>query len=182
MVKYKYMILIGEIMRIKLNDKKIYLDSDGYNEYLESIENLYKQLKDNSKSKTSSYDSAVGDGWHDNFEFEEAKRIEVSLVMQINNKTSELKNVVIVEKDNSDDSIVNINDIVELKFIFSEEEELEKFKLIGGYNPKEYENYRDITLNSPIGKAIYNQKIGKTVEYKVESRTFKIKIMRKVIM
>lgn len=169
-------------MESELKNNKIYLDEDGYTEYLESIEDKNKQLKDNSKSKTGSYDSAVGDGWHDNFDFEEAKRIEVSLVMQINNKNAELKNIVIVEKDNSDYSIVNIDDIVELKFIFSDEEELEKFKLIGGYNPQEYEKYRDITLNSPIGKAIYKQKVGKVIEYKVELRTFKIQIMRKVIL
>ena len=169
------------MMEERLKEKKLYLDKNGYNEYLKSIEELYDKLKENSKSKTSSYDSAVGDGWHDNFDFEEAKRIEVSLVMQINNKNEELKNIVIVENNNSDDSIVNINDIVELKFIFDEEEEFEKFKLAGGCNPKEYNDYREITLNSPIGKAIYKQKLGSIIEYSVSSKKFKVQILRKVI-
>ncbi|MDD2518603.1 MAG: hypothetical protein PHG18_01800 [Bacilli bacterium] len=167
-------------MEEKLNEKKLYLDKNGYNEYLKSIEELFVKLKENSKSKKCSYHSAVGDGWHDNFDFEEAKRIEVSLVMQINNKNEELKNIVIVENDNSDDSIVNINDVVELKFIFDEDEELEKFKLTGGCNPKEYDDYREITLNSPIGKAIYKQKLGNIVEYIVSSKKFNVQILRKV--
>lgn len=168
-------------MKEKLNEKKLYLDKNGYNEYLKSIEELYAKLKENSKSKTSSYDSAVGDGWHDNFDFEEAKRIEISLVMQINNKNEELKNIVIVENNNNDDNVVNINDIVELKFIFDNDDEIEKFKLTGGYNPKEYDDYREITLNSPIGKSIYQQKLGSIVEYSVSSRKFKVQILRKVI-
>lgn len=167
-------------MEEKLNEKNIYLDKNGYNEYLKSIEELYDKLKENSKLKTSSYDSAVGDGWHDNFDFEEAKRKEVSLVMQINNKNEELKNIIIIENNNNDNSVVNINDVVELKFIF-DDNEFEKFKLTGGCNPKEHDDYREITLNSPIGKAIYKQKLGSIVEYSVLSKKFKVQILRKVI-
>jgi transcription elongation GreA/GreB family factor len=165
---------------MKFLDTKIYLDSEGYNEYLENIKELHNENKNNSKLKTSSYEAAVGDGWHDNFDFEEANRIEISLAAKINNRKLDISKIVIVKKENFGSSLVNLGDKVVLKFFFDEEEEINNYRLTGGYNPKEYNGYCDITLNSPIGKAIYKQKVGKTLEYNVGEKKYRVQIMKKL--
>ena len=53
---------------------KIFLTKEGYDQLLVSIDKLYEQLKKNNIQKSKAYDDAVGDGWHDNIDFEEAVR------------------------------------------------------------------------------------------------------------
>ena len=64
----------------KNTDDKIYLDRAGYEQYLQEIEEIREKLNNNGKIKSEAYAGAVGDGWHDNFEFEDAKREEFKIM------------------------------------------------------------------------------------------------------
>ena len=63
-----------------MREEKIYLDQLGYQDYLADIKKLKEELNQNNRQKSSAYDSAVGDGWHDNFDFEHALREEFKIM------------------------------------------------------------------------------------------------------
>lgn len=47
---------------------KIYLSKEGYQKYLEKLENIKKKIEKNNIDITEYVsDDAYGDGWHDNF-------------------------------------------------------------------------------------------------------------------
>lgn len=146
---------------------KIYLTKSGYDNYLRHIEDLLESLQKNSAEKSESYNVAVGDGWHDNFAFEDAKIKELIIIRDIEKKKMNKKNIEIVKERNLGPDFVNINDIVELQFIA--DGEIDKFKLTGNYFSEHHDDYQEVTLNSPIGKAIYKKKIGSTIFYKSPS-------------
>ena len=52
-------------------------------------------------------------------------------------------------------------------------------KLTGKYLPDDNKN--EVSLNSPIGKALYRSKIGTTISYEVNSKKIKVYIIRKVM-
>ena len=54
-------------------------------------------LNNNSKEKSQSYVDAVGDGWHDNFAFEEFKREEFKIMSKLKEKISGLSRIVMKE-------------------------------------------------------------------------------------
>ena len=66
--------------------------------------------------------------------------------------------------------------IIDKEFASDDEEEY--------YDDEEYhedDKNNEVTLNSPIGKALHRQKIGSTVSYKVNNKELKVNIIRKVI-
>ena len=78
-------------------NNKIYLDKEGYKEYLKEIEDLKQEFNNKAKGGTEAAESAIGDGWHDNFDFEEAKKFEYSLSYKLKEKIANLKNIVILK-------------------------------------------------------------------------------------
>ena len=89
---------------------------------------------------------------------------------------------MVIKEEFNDENIVKINDIVLLKLEYedsSSEESL--FKLVGTfYTNNNDEEYQEITLNSPIGKAIYHKKISSITEYFVNYKKIKVYIESKV--
>ena len=55
---------------------EFYVDNRGYQKLLEEVEKAERKLKDHRKTRGDSYSSSAGDGWHDNFDFEEMERQE----------------------------------------------------------------------------------------------------------
>ena len=68
-----------------MEDNKIYLDKNGYEQLLAEIDRINQELSTNGKEKGEAYEVA-GDGWHDNFAFEEASRQEKLLLNQLRSK------------------------------------------------------------------------------------------------
>ena len=66
-----------------MKDEKIYLTKSGYEQFLSELQKLRDSLSNNGKGKSDAYVNAVGDGWHDNFEFEQAKREELRIIADI---------------------------------------------------------------------------------------------------
>ena len=83
-----------------------------------------------------------------------------------------------------DESLIDIGDIVKIDMIFSESDrEEEIFKLVAT-NPSFGldTGISEVSINSPIGKAMYHKRIGETAQYKVNDRTFTIQIKEKVLL
>ena len=153
---------------------EILVTEDGYNQFIKILNQLEKKLNDNGSNSTEACVSAVGDGWHDNFSFEALMEDGRKLNYQLNQMNKDKNNLKII-KDKYINDVVNINDIVKIKFIFSDNEyEEDIIKLTGNYLPVNNE----ITLNSPLGKTIYKQKIGSKLEYKVNDSIIKIEIKK----
>ena len=52
-------------------------------------------------------------------------------------------------------------------------------KLIGSLNPNMENKIREITINSPLGKAVYGSKVGDCVEYCVNGKIISVIIRNK---
>ena len=166
------MSLVQEQERSLLSMSKIYLDKLGYENYLKSLEDIKKEIDENAKLMSLYVsDDAYGDGWHDNFAYEETMRKEAELFQKYNKKKSMLKDIVIVDKESN--GTVSLNMKVELLFI--DDETVEEYIITGDINSNIDDN--SITINSPLGSAIYGKKIGDKVSYKVGDNTYNVEIL-----
>ena len=166
------MSLVREQERSLLFMSKIYLDKLGYENYLKSLEDIKKEIDDNAKLMSLYVsDDAYGDGWHDNFAYEETMRKEAELFQKYNKKKSMLKDIVIVDKEFN--GTVSLNTKVELLFI--DDEEIEEYIITGDINSNIDDN--SITINSPLGSAIYGKRVGDKVSYKVGDNTYNVEIL-----
>lgn len=142
---------------------KIILDSSGYNEYIKEIEEIKKKIeKNNCDITTFQSDDAYGDGWHDNFAYEQARKKEENLFYELELKLNGLNNIEIVEESFNND-FVNLNSIIVLKF--DDTEEIETYILTGNTKLKYINDIIAITLNSPLGSSIYHKKKNYRFEY-----------------
>ena len=155
--------------------EKIYLDEKGYQEYLKEIDILKEKIRKNSIDMAEyQSDDAYGDGWHDNFAYEQAMQKDIALSYELNNKLKGLDNIVIVKKNNNS-NIVDINSKVEIRF--DDEDDTEVYILSGGSTSNIVDNIPSITLNSPLGKAIYKKKKDDIFTYKIGNVEHKGKII-----
>ena len=154
---------------------KIYLDEKGYQEYLKEIEEIREKIRLNSLD-ISEYqsDDAYGDGWHDNFAFEEARKKENTLFHELDEKLNELNRIEIVnEKIKS--GIIGINSVVKIKF--DNDDEIETFFITGSTTSGMENGIQSITLNSPLAKAICGKRVNDIFSYGVGSNTINGKIV-----
>lgn len=160
--------------------KEILVNIEGYNQFFDEFEKLNNSLTSNAAHGSEVYADAVGDGWHDNFAYEDAMRKEKMIQSKINEMILQKDKLKLVEDGDYDENAVCINDIIEVSIIYDDDDsELEIIKLTGKYLPNEQKN--EVTLNSPIGKALYRKKVGSTNSYKVNNKELKVYIIRKVI-
>ena len=166
------MLPVREQERSLLFMSKIYLDKKGYENYLKSLEDIKKEIDDNTKLiSIYTSDDAYGDGWHDNFAYEEARKKEIQLFYKYQKKREMLNDIVIIDKESND--TVSLNTKVELLFI---DDDLVEEYIITGDIKSNIDN-NNITINSPLGSAIYGKKIGDKVSYKVGDNTYDVEIL-----
>ena len=166
------MSLVQGQERSLLSMSKIYLSKLGYENYLKELDKIKEEIDENAKLMSLyASDDAYGDGWHDNFAYEETMHKEAELFQKYNKKKSMLKDIVIV--DSKDNGTVSLNTKVELLFI--DDEEIEEYIITGDINSNIDDN--SITINSPLGSAIYGKRVGDIVSYKVNDNTYRIKVL-----
>ncbi len=161
--------------------KDLLVDTDGFNQYYEEL----NKLKDLSLSIASigseSYADAVGDGWHDNFAFEDTMRESRKIASRINKMLEDEKNLKIVDKKRTSDDIIDIGDILMIKVIY-DIDDIEEYtiKLTGKYMIDNNAKIKEVSLNSPIGRSIYLKSINDNdICYYVNDKKISIKIIRR---
>lgn len=161
--------------------KDVLVDIDGFNQYYEEL----NRLKDLSLSIASigseSYADAVGDGWHDNFAFEDTMRESRKIASRINKMLEDEKYLKIVDKKSTSDDIIDIGDILKIKVIY-DIDDIEEYtiKLTGKYMMDNNAKIKEVSLNSPIGRSIYLKNINDNdIGYYVNDIRISIKIIRK---
>lgn len=160
--------------------EKMKLNKQGYDEYLKAIEEKEKQLAAVRMYKGT---DAIyqGDNWHDNPTLYQTEAQERALMVEISEMKQKLQNVEIVESLGNE-SLIDIGDIVRVDIIFNEGNRKEEvFKLIAS-SPSFDSEIKEVTINSPIGVAIYHKKVGDFATYKVRDKVFKIEIIEKTIL
>ncbi len=156
---------------------KILVSQEGNRQFFEILEEL-KELSLNSASiGNEAYKNAIGDGWHDNFDFEESVRESRKIASRINKMLEEEAYLEIIEDKKYINNLINLGDTFEVKIIYSNSDiEKETLTLTGKYKP---DNDKEITLNSPLGKCIYKKQINTTNEYFVENNKITVHILNK---
>lgn len=104
---------------------------------------------------------------------------KVRLEFRKNALLQRIARVEIIETKIMDNLHINIGDVVDLLMIFDETDEEEMtLELVGGEG-KTAEN--KVSINSPVGKAIYGHEVGEIVSYMVnKTNEVKVKILRKI--
>ena len=160
--------------------EKILVDKDGYKQFYQEMERIKEELANNASKGGEVYKDAIGDGWHDNFAFESAMAEERKIRAKLEKMYSEQSKLEIVDIPVYEDGKVNVNDIVKIRIIYSDEDiEEEMVKLTGKYIPDTDAKIQEISLNSPLGKAIYMKTINSFTSYVVGDKEFKVEIMSK---
>ena len=162
--------------------KDVLVDTEGFNQYYEEL----NRLKDLSLSIASigseSYADAVGDGWHDNFAFEDTMRESRKIASRINKMLEDEKYLKIVDKKSNSDDIIDIGDILKIKVIY-DIDDIEEYtiKLTGKYMIDNNAKIKEVSLNSPIGRSIYLKNINDNdIGYYVNDKKIGIKIIKRI--
>ena len=162
--------------------RDVLVDTDGFNQYYEEL----NRLKDLSLSIASigseSYADAVGDGWHDNFAFEDTMRESRKIASRINKMLEDEKYLKIVDRKRTSDDIIDIGDILKIKVIY-DIDDIEEYtiKLTGKYMIDNNAKIKEVSLNSPIGRSIYLKNINDDIGYYVNDKKISIKIIKKCL-
>lgn len=151
----------------------IYVTKEGYKQYLDTLAEYRKEhaalLKTRSeygKNETENYQTGVYDSE------------EALIISSINNLVETIKSLTIIEDTNAKENTVNMNDIVNILML--DFNETKRIQIVGGVpDLSNRDELAGITINSPLGKAIYKKKIGDTVSYTVGKNTFNVIIMSK---
>lgn len=164
--------------------KEILVDENGYDQFLEELEKLKQQSLLISSVGSEAYQDAIGDGWHDNFAFEESMRQSRSIATRIENMLKNKQYLKIIETETKENNLINIGDVLKVKIYYSDDDiEETTIKLTGNFIPIiENENdIQEITLNSPLGKALYLKDIeDNDINYNVNNNKIKITIIEKI--
>ena len=79
----------------------------------------------------------------------------------------------IIERANKGTDVVDLGDRVTV--LYEGEDAPETYKVVARFNSDEEEDV--VSINGPLGKAIYLQKVGKVCKFEIEGREFSVKIV-----
>lgn len=154
---------------------KIYLDQKGYDNYIKELEDIREKIQKNSSDISEfASDDAYGDGWHDNFAYEQAVQKENALLYQYHQKLEGLNKIEIIESCKNLDS-VEIGSVVEIQF--EGEYDTEIYTLTGNTTSSMDDDKMSITINSPLGRSIFKKKKMDSFQYEIDSNQIRGKII-----
>lgn len=157
-----------------MQEEKIYLDEEGYQEYKKSIDNLLVNLgrieerinivKENDDSLT---------------DYEELLSMKENIKERIKIKRDSLTKIVIVKNDNIDDNVLKIGDVVRINTYYEDGVEEEICELVSTESTIEG-IIEKTNINCPKGKALYGSSIGETKHFEIKKEKIKIDIIEKI--
>ena len=161
--------------------KEILVDKNGYEQFFRKLEELKEDLTRNAAKGSKAYNNAVGDGWHDNFDFEETMRKEREIAFRINSMLKEQQQLKIVERKNFvNENFIDIEDTLKILICYSNDDTEEyNLKLTGKYLPESKNDIQEISLNSPLGKSLYGKNIHKKIFFDINDKKVEIIILEK---
>lgn len=157
--------------------KEVLMDQQHYDRILKEIEEL-RQRRDNiNLGRNHAFNASAGEG-RNAPEFEGIEQ-EVHLIdSQIRTLVDMLASAVIVERQENND-LVDLEDVLKLFIDYGDEQEECDCRLTSG-GTAAIAGITDISLNSPLGEAIYQKPIGAERNFKVNGNTFRVQILAKL--
>lgn len=143
--------------------EKIYMTQEDYDKYILELNTMRKELE-GKLNNLSKMEMLSGESFY-------------TLTINIKHKIEELRRIVIKEKLEED--IVNLNDIVTVDMIYPDSEETVTFELVSGM-PDLSSSIMKISIDSPLGKEVYQQKIGDELSFVSNGEKVRLKIVNKV--
>ena len=141
-----------------------------------SIVDLEKQLKEVRKNKAMSVDEGVGDGWHDNFAFEQATMQETMILKRIADLRKLISESELIDQASLKGDVVTIGSKVKIRISDDNGGVREQELLIVDIKTSNVSN--EATINSPIGQAILYKKVGEIGEYTLaDGREFEVEVL-----
>lgn len=138
--------------------EKILLSKEGLEEYKASLQELIEKL--------GALYEKVSKGL---YSMEDIADEEAKLLKKISERREMISRVEIVESHNRDE-YVDINEIVTVEF---SQDDSYTFTLVAGKANSEED---EISINSPLGRAVYNRKVNDTCIYLVGKNEIKVVI------
>lgn len=139
---------------------------------------LEKKIQENLKKLSNAHSNCISDS-NDTQEF---RSIWEEIEMDVGNleKIKDiLKNSEIYVSKNTNCEIVDINDTVEIGIIEEDLTDTYVVQLVG-VKADLSGNVQKITIDSPLGNAIYGKTVGTTVNYTANGKPFTVKINQKI--
>lgn len=163
-----------------MEKKQIKMDQEGFKKYLKEIEKLEEEL---SKVRMYKGQTAIfqGDNWHDNPELYQTEANERSLMQTIARMKDDISRIQIIER-NLKSNKVDIGDVVRLLTIFAPDDVEEMIVKLVGANPDFNSEIRELSINSPLGAAIYGKEVDEELSYSVNGNVFQVKIQEKITL
>ena len=141
------------------------LTREAYRQKEKELERLNEKLQEVRKEKALHISQSDGDDRHDNFGFEQAEIQERAVIKNIRDLTAQLRHVTIVETvNNKSKQIVQVGDLVKLKLDYGSSNVFEMEYMLQALPSSERPT---VTLNSPIGKTIFQKEVGFIGECKI---------------
>ena len=156
--------------------EKVYMTKEGFDRKMEEFNRVKKLLKETSKNKVESAYDGSGDTWHDNFTYEQLDSQEYGLFTRLERLQEEIENIVIIDKEELDDNLVNIGDKVLLEIIYADGECEELVVTLDDSSDDEMA----VSLSSPLGKVLYKALVGGKYEYYINEMVNKFIVKRKL--
>lgn len=148
----------------------------------EGLEDLRKQIarKEKQMLELNARKRELGDRW-DSSALNTIDLLSHSLAGELSDLRLKLQNCSIIENQNKDESIVNIDDVVVVEIQFAEDDiESSKIKLVADFAGIFVEEGIDrVSIESPLGEAIYGKKVGETYSYNVNGHEVFVKVVSK---
>ena len=146
--------------------KKYLFTRKGLDNYKKGIRHLQKQVSDFQSQLRDAAENG-GDGWHDNFSFEDIQRQISRITSDIQERKSFLNRATIVDKPKKP-TFVSVGCVVKIQI-----EKTQKVWTIGGFgesNPKE----NIVAYNTPLGQELMQKLVGNEFVFNKQ----KVKILK----
>lgn len=157
-----------------MEEKKIYLDKEGYIAHTEAIKNLRNNYKKIDEEINKLRDLRNEDYLQSVINL---KTTQKGILYRMNKMIDDLNYIQIIAKEDNEE-LVDINDKVNLTLTYSDNEceELELTLIANG----KIDSYDIVSINSPLGKSIYKKVVGTTSSFKVNGEEVLVTINSKI--
>lgn len=163
--------------KTKENNNTLFVDSKGLQEIEQALKQARERLKEVTKSKKEVF-YTEGNEWLWFSSDLDAKESDERLILEeIKTLESMISRIEIVERGN-DSETIDINDVVEVGIKFDNEYDEMTIKLVGAMTDIN-KDIMDVSINSPLGSAIYKKKVGETNSYKAADQIRQVTIIKK---
>lgn len=158
-----------------------YLDIVGYNDYLQRINALEEGLKSFLAKRSTEAKNILLEEQYSSATSADLVRREKAIIEELQKLRKKGNRIQIIER-HGDDTKVDIGDRLLIEIMYAPEDieaiEVEITATIASVPNKE----NKVSINSPLGRALYGQAIGGIYTYQVDERRMSVQIKQKLLV